>query len=65
MTKKYHVDPRPTLNTLDAAEALGVHRNTLLEWVKRGNCPIRPLKIGSRFRWPVEAIEKFLHGDQS
>jgi hypothetical protein len=46
------------LNTNNAAAELKVHRNTLLTWLKRGQCPIKPVKMNHRLRWPAAAVKR-------
>ena len=39
-----------------AASAIGVSASYLYELVKRGESPVRVIKVGSRFRVPTAAI---------
>jgi hypothetical protein len=48
------------LNTLQAAQLLACHPDTLRLWRKQGRGP-KWFKIGSRYRYSPEAIEAFLN----
>lgn len=49
---------RPTLTVKEAAELLGIGRNTAYEAVKRGEIP--SIRIGSRVVVPRAAFERLL-----
>lgn len=46
------------LNTRAAAAELKVHENTLKHWLKRGTCPVRPIRMGGRLRWPASQVQR-------
>ena len=51
-------DLAPTLSGHEAAELLGVHYETLLAAVHAGTCPVQPLRLGRRLRWPTAPVLK-------
>ena len=50
------------LNTLQTAQLLGCHPDTLRLWRKQGRGP-KWFKIGHRYRYSPESIEAFLNGE--
>lgn len=45
-----------TLDAKEAAAVLGVSTWTLYETVKAGTCPVEPLRVGKRLRWPTALV---------
>jgi hypothetical protein len=45
-----------TLNTVQAAEFLGVDRQTLIARRGTGMLPVEPLNVGHRLKWPTARI---------
>jgi hypothetical protein len=43
----------PTVDTRTAADWLGVGYETLLDAVRDGTAPIRPISVGRVYRWPT------------
>lgn len=50
----------PTLDGHQTAELLGCSYWSLLEQVKRGDCPVVPLRLGRKYRWPTAAVLRLL-----
>jgi hypothetical protein len=46
----------PTLSGRQTAMILGCSYWSLLEQVKRGDCPVAPLRLGRRYRWPTQLV---------
>lgn len=46
----------PTLDGRATAELFGCSYWSLLEQVKRGDCPVMPLRLGKRYRWPTALV---------
>jgi excisionase family DNA binding protein len=44
----------------EAAQALGVGRCVAYDLVKRGEFPVRVLRLGSKYRIPTEELLKYL-----
>ena len=57
--------PSDLLNLSQTAEVLGVHRNTLTTWIKRGVFDVQPAigGEGSRPRYRRSDIEAIVHGE--
>ena len=49
-----------TLTAEELAAALGVSTWTVYEAVKRGDCPVEPIRIGRRLLWPRARVEQLL-----
>ena len=52
-----------TAETLDAEELaarLGVSTWTVYESARRGDCPVRPIKVGRRLVWPKAQVDRLL-----
>jgi hypothetical protein len=50
----------PTLDAKTLAEMLDVHVWTLYEAVKHGTCPVEPLRVGRKLRWPTALVLRAL-----
>lgn len=50
----------PTLNTDEAAQLLGVSRDTLWRLAREGTAPVEPLRLGSALRWPTARLADLL-----
>ena len=52
-----------TLNSTEVAALMGVHVNTLLNWIKAEKFP-SPLNLPGHFRWNAETIKQYMddHG---
>lgn len=46
----------PTLDAQQVAGILGCSVWCLYETVKRGECPVAPLHLGRKLRWPTAAV---------
>jgi hypothetical protein len=46
----------PTLNGRQTALIFGCSYWSLLEQVKRGDCPVEPLRLGRNLRWPTTRV---------
>jgi len=57
-------DGKCVLTTREAAQALGMHPQTLRDWSASGSGPIRPVKIGGRLGWPVEEVSQLVGADR-
>jgi hypothetical protein len=55
---------RQTVNTTQAAKALGRQPQTLRKWAFQGSGPIRPIRINGRLAWPLAEIAALLNGVQ-
>lgn len=53
---------RRTLTVAEAAECLGISRNTAYEAVRRGTVP--SIRVGRRILIPTQALESLLSVDQ-
>ena len=51
------------LNTLQAAQLLACHPDTLRLWRKQGRGP-KWFRVGNRYRYAQEAIDAFLKGSR-
>jgi Helix-turn-helix domain len=52
---------RPASLTADeVAELYRVSRDALYESVRRGDCPVEPLRVGRRLVWPTALVERSL-----
>jgi predicted DNA-binding transcriptional regulator AlpA len=51
---------RRTLTAQQLADALGVSPWSIYEAVKRGDCPVRPIRVGRRLVFPRPAVEALL-----
>jgi excisionase family DNA binding protein len=47
-----------TISVLEAARKLGIGKSLAYDSIKRGEIPV--IRMGSRFRVPVRALEKLL-----
>ena len=52
--------PRRTLTVDELAAALGVSAWTVYESVRRGECPVRPIRVGRRILFARAAVEQVL-----
>lgn len=52
----------PTVDVDEAAVALGISRGHLYASIKRGECPIKTIKIGSRIRVLTRSLIEHLEG---
>lgn len=56
-------ETRSALPTVEAARHLGLKPETLQAWSRSKSTPtIRPLRIGRRLLWPVDALRAALEG---
>lgn len=51
----------PLINLKEAADLLGVHRNTVTNSIKRGDLP-QPLLIGRRWKFDRDELLKTIKG---
>lgn len=49
-------DLPPTLDAEQTAEIFGCSKWSLYELVKRNECPVEPLHLGRKLRWPTAAV---------
>jgi excisionase family DNA binding protein len=49
-----------TVNASELAEILGVSTWTIYESVRRGDCPIPPIRVGRRLLWSRSRVEELL-----
>ena len=49
-----------TLRAAEFAELLGVSEWSLYESVRRGDCPVAPIRVGRRLVWSRAAVQKLL-----
>lgn len=49
-----------TVDTKTAAAWLGVGYETLLDAVKRGEAPVKPIRVGKVLRWPTAHLIELL-----
>ncbi|MDD2883072.1 MAG: helix-turn-helix domain-containing protein [Rhodoferax sp.] len=52
-----------TVLTEDAAELLKLSKETMRRWGRLGNGPIKPVKVGRKFLWRLEDINRLLAGE--
>ena len=45
-----------TLSTAETAGLIGVSVDCLLEANQRGEAPVRPIRVGTRLRWPTALV---------
>ena len=55
------MNPR-TITVEQAAELLGIGRNTAYEAVREGRFPVRIIRVGRRYLVPVDPLERLLNG---
>ena len=53
-------DLPPTLDGRQVAELFGCSYWSLLEQVKDGACPVAPLRLGRKLRWPTAQVLRVL-----
>lgn len=46
----------PTIDASTAASIFGCSVWSLYEQVKRGDCPVEPLRLGRKLRWPTARV---------
>ena len=56
-------DTRGTVDVAEAAAALGIHKLTAYDSIRRGDFPVPVIKIGRRLVVPKAALERLLAGD--
>ncbi len=49
-----------TLHAGELAARLGVSTWTIYESVRRGDCPVRPIRVGKRLVWPRAQVDRLL-----
>ena len=49
-------DMPPTLDAETVAGLFGQGTDSLYDQVRAGTCPVTPLKLGRRYRWPTVKI---------
>ena len=49
-----------TLDAEELAARLGVSTWTVYESARRGDCPVRPIKVGRRLVWPKAQVDRLL-----
>jgi hypothetical protein len=54
---------RDTLPTAEAAPLVNRQSQTLRKWACKGG-PIKPIRIGRRLAWPVDALARLLSGEE-
>lgn len=52
----------PTMDVSAAAEVLGVSRASLYEAIKRGDAPVRTIRVGARIRVVTTSVVALLQG---
>lgn len=52
------------LSVTEAAEVLGIHRDTAYRLIAAGEFPVRTLRIGRQIRVPSVALDAYLSGDE-
>ena len=58
-------NPCATVSLAEASKLLGIHRSTAWELYKRGEFPVRVLKIGSRLRVTKHHLCQYLCGSRA
>ncbi|HLM96764.1 MAG TPA: hypothetical protein VK283_10645 [Acidimicrobiales bacterium] len=53
-------DLPPTINAKAVAELFGCSTWALYETVKAGSCPVEPLRVGRKLRWPTALVLRAL-----
>jgi predicted DNA-binding transcriptional regulator AlpA len=48
----------------ETARALGCAEWTLYETVRRGTCPVEPVRLGRKLVFPIASVERLLHLEQ-
>jgi excisionase family DNA binding protein len=56
-------DPSIFVTVVEAAEMLGIHRNTCYGLIKRGEFPVEVVRIGRAIRIRRHELETFLRGE--
>ena len=51
------------LLTQDAANLLKLSIETMRRWGRYGNGPIKPVKVGRKFLWRIDDINRLLAGE--
>lgn len=59
----FNHDERLVISLAEAAERLGIHRQTLRAAIKRGD--LRAVRVGRRWLIPVAAIDELLEGHRA
>jgi predicted DNA-binding transcriptional regulator AlpA len=49
-----------TLRAEEVADRFGISTWALYESVRRGDCPVTPIKVGRRLLWPTAQIDRLL-----
>jgi predicted DNA-binding transcriptional regulator AlpA len=49
-----------TITAEELAGVLGVSTWSVYESVKRGDCPVEPIRVGRRLVWPRACVERLL-----
>lgn len=49
--------------TEDAAKLLKLSIETMRRWGRYGNGPIKPVKVGRKFLWRIQDINRLLAGE--
>lgn len=52
-----------TALTKDAAKLLKLSMETMRRWGRFGNGPIKPVKVGRKFLWRLDDINRLLAGE--
>jgi len=52
-----------TVITEDAAKLLKLHKETLRRWGRFDSGPIKPVKVGRKFLWRLDDINRLLAGE--
>lgn len=59
-TRYHHLMPKPIINGLQMAAALGIDPKTLRKWIREGKCPVAPIHNVPPLRWRRADVEAFL-----
>jgi excisionase family DNA binding protein len=59
---EFRIDGR-LLSTQEVADFLGVPRETLLAWRRRGRGP-KAIRLGRHLKWPPDELDHFLREQQ-
>lgn len=49
-----------TMTADELASTLGVSRDSIYDAVRRGDCPVTPIKVGRRLVWSRARVEQLL-----
>lgn len=64
MTAQLDLSPR-TLSVPEAGKILGIGQSKAYELAKRGEFPVRVLKLGKQLRVSISQLEAYLNGEEN